>query len=377
MKSLGLYIHIPFCKSKCNYCDFNSFTNIEHLSVKYLESIKKEMYNKLDLIENYKIDTIFIGGGTPSILDNSFYYNLFEFLNKNLNIENNNEFSIEVNPGTIDENKIRFYKESGINRISIGLQAWQDKLLKYIGRTHRRSDFLNFINILEKFNFNNINVDLIFGIPYQSLFEWEETLNNVLEFNFKHLSIYSLKIEDDTRFGDMLRKKDLIPLDEDLDRQMYYMAKKLTGKNQYNHYEISNFAHNGFECRHNLKYWNCNEYIGIGAGAHSYIENSRYSNILGINDYIRRNINNEPIIFEKENIDYNEKIKEHIILGLRLIEGINLIDFENKFKINIKDLYYDKIKLLIHKNLIIEDDLYLKLTEKGLDLSNQVFIEFI
>lgn len=376
-RSVSLYIHIPFCKSKCFYCDFNSFPCRDELIPAYFNALEKELMQYEKKLKDYKISTVFIGGGTPSVVDPNNIYKLMSLLNENFDVDIDLEATIESNPGTLSEEKLDAYIKSGINRLSIGLQAVQKNLLKELGRVHELEEFDIGYKLALKVGFKNINTDLIFGIPWQTLEDWDETLEYVIKCNIPHLSCYSLKIEDGTVFGDKLNRGEITPVSDELDRKMYWMAIEKLGREKYHHYEISNFSKEGFKCRHNLVYWKCLEYIGIGAGSHSYFDNIRYNNIVDLDKYIDRMNKNIPVIENEQLIQKEDSISEYMILGLRLTEGISLEDFENKFKMGIFEVYNKEIESLIKRNLIKIEDGRLKLTSSGLDLANQVFMEFL
>jgi oxygen-independent coproporphyrinogen-3 oxidase len=312
-KKVGLYIHVPFCRSKCYYCDFNSFPHKDSLIPAYFDALEREIYEYAEKIQQ---NTVFIGGGTPSYIDACFIKQVLKACNQNFNICSCAEITIEANPGTLCEKKLESYRESGINRISIGLQAWQEKLLKRLGRTHTLDDYIQNFRLARKEGFDNINTDLIFGIPGQTTEEWRETIENVSNMGVEHISCYSLKIEDGTIFGEMLSRGQLAPMEDEQDREMYYLTKEILGKAGYKHYEISNFAKPDYECKHNLIYWKPQPYVGIGAGAHSYLEGKRFNNIYNPEKYIecikKGGISKENIEF----IDRSEAISEYMILGL-------------------------------------------------------------
>ncbi|NLI58568.1 MAG: oxygen-independent coproporphyrinogen III oxidase [Clostridium sp.] len=376
-KSISLYIHIPFCKSKCYYCDFNSFPCRDELIPAYFNALEKELIQYQKKLKHYKINTIFIGGGTPSVVDSNNIYRLMLLLNENFDIDKDGEVTIESNPGTLTDEKLDTYIKSGINRLSIGLQAVQDRLLKKLGRVHGLEEFDAGYNLALKAGFKNINIDLIFGIPHQTLDDWNETLEYVIKCSPAHLSCYSLKIEEGTVFGEKLNRGEITPVGDDCDRKMYWMAIEKLSKKKYQHYEISNFSKEGFLCRHNLVYWKNLEYIGIGAGSHSFFDNIRYNNIVSLDKYVN-NVNKDISILENQQlIEKEDRISEYMILGLRLTEGICLEDFKNKFKMEIFEVYNKEIENLIKRNLIRIDGNMLKLTSLGLDLANQVFMEFL
>lgn len=550
--SIGIYFHIPFCKAKCYYCDFNSYSGREHLAGSYFSALKDEIISRSAVLRNRLVRTVFIGGGTPSLVDPAHIKGLLEVCSRHLNIADNAEISMESNPGTLDYEKLKQYRKMGINRLSIGLQAWQDGLLKSIGRIHDRQQYIDNFNAAVDAGFDNINVDLIFGLPGQTFDDWAETLEAVTEAGrsggteesgvagesaeyrepkaveesleygelrqaresaeygeprqetesakyreprqeresakyrelrqeresvkyreprqirrrfLKHISCYSLKIEEGTVLGDKLEAGKLVPVDDELDRLMYHYAVEFLAKKGYRQYEISNFAYPGYECRHNLIYWKAMEYAGFGAGAHSFLDSVRFNNVPGIEQYImavkcminrtgydrsvpgtgrdepasdrsgaaenmsktvggqnrtegNRNClvenldwtadsqGREPdnqgseadsqpdswtgrdtlieLFEDKQRISKTEAMAEFMILGLRLTDGVNSVEFEERFNESLEAVYGDKLDRLVRKGLvsverkhISKDFITYKLTKLGLDLANSVFIEFI
>jgi len=376
-KEIGLYIHIPFCKSKCYYCDFNSYSGRESDIPAYFDALKKEIKLYSNKLKKHSIKTIFIGGGTPSFVDAHYIYETINLCKQYLDIKPDAEISIETNPGTLSYEKLTTYKVMGINRLSMGLQASQNSLLKKIGRIHTYEEFYENFLQARKVGFKNINIDIIFGLPGQTLKNWAETLKSVMELNPEHLSCYSLKIEDDSVFGKMKETGELKVFDDDIDRDMYYLTKESLTKEGLFHYEISNFAKPGFECRHNLIYWNAEEYIGVGAGAHSYFEGERYNNCIGIEEYVDLL---KKDMLKKENIQEickKEQISEYIILGLRLVKGIFSDEFKLRFDADMFSVLDNKIDSLIKRKLIEVDEKSIRLSSRGLDFANEVFMEFI
>jgi oxygen-independent coproporphyrinogen-3 oxidase len=387
-KNIGLYIHIPFCKRKCKYCDFVSYSNIDNRIQKYIFYLKKEIEDigisnsnayKMGEDSLINIKTIYIGGGTPSYIDSKYIKEILEKVRENYKVSEDVEITLEMNPGTIDESKLQDYKEAGINRISIGLQSTNNETLKRIGRIHTYEEFLEAFLLARKVGFENINVDLMLALPKQTIGELEEGLEKVIELNPEHISIYSLILEENTAlYNEVNDGKYIMPSDEE-ERKMYWKTKRKLEKAGYIHYEISNFAKKGFESKHNLACWNQEEYIGVGAAAHSYTNNVRYSNIDDIEKYINnfeigKDIDN-LIFHEKQN--HESKIKEYMILGLRKIEGIDIDKFKNKFFGNPLYIFRKELDKLIKEDLVEIDGNYIKLTSKGLDLANIVWEEFI
>lgn len=381
IRELGIYIHIPFCVKKCYYCDFISYTNSEDKIEEYINSLKEEIKEEVKLLkkENYIISTIYIGGGTPSYIEPKYIAGIIHEIKKNYIIEPKAEITIEVNPGTVSKEKLEEYKKIGINRISIGLQTTKNKLLKEIGRIHTFEDFLICYNLARKVGFKNINVDLMIGLPKQTLNDIEESLQEVIKLKAEHISLYSLILEEGTALEKMINKKELFLLDEDLERQMYWKAKYILEKNNYIHYEISNFAKDTYESKHNLNCWKQKEYLGFGVASHSYFENKRYCNTNCIDEYCnnikQNNISKNRTICEIQSDD--DRKKEYMLLGLRKIEGINIQEFKNKFIDNPIYLFHKELEELVKEGLIQIDLNKIKLTNKGLDFANLVWEKFV
>ncbi len=422
-KELGIYIHIPFCQHKCDYCDFISFSNKQNMVKGYVEAMKKEInsyFQNKDFLDSYNITTIYIGGGTPSFIDSQYIVEIMELLEMKL-IRNQTKFedmeiTIEVNPGTVNQKKLEDYKKAKINRLSIGLQSTNNSILKEIGRIHSFEQFLETYRLANQVGFDNINVDLMIGLPNQRIEDVKESLNEII--NLKpaptHISVYSLIIEEGTVIAQKIGNHQLQEMDEDLERNMYWYVKDTLELNGYKHYEISNFAKEGKESKHNLNCWLQKEYIGIGLGAHSYINDIRYANCETIEEYVdnmevenneliakiftnaqrtdtEKNIENnrrdeEKVhkikqiekIYEIEEVqNIEDKKKEYMLLGLRKIEGVQISKFKEKYIDNPIFLYRKELEKLVEEQLIMIDGDYIKLTNKGLDLANLVWEEFI
>ena len=372
---IGIYVHIPFCKKKCDYCDFISYCGKDEFIEKYVDSVKKE-------IEHVKIKseitTIYIGGGTPSYIDSKFIVQILEKI-KEKNVAQDAEITIEVNPGTVTQEKLQDYIDCGINRISIGLQTTNDELLKQIGRIHNYEQFLETYKMAKKVGFKNINVDLMLGLPNQRIIDLKESLENVLRLAPKHISVYSLIVEDGTPIANKIKNEKLKLPDDELERNMYWYVKNTLELNGYKHYEISNFAKKGYESKHNMNCWNQMEYVGIGTAAHSYRDITRYSNTEDIKEYIKNVQKGE---FEKNRIIHEiqkeeDSKKEFMLLGLRKIDGLKINEFKNKFGDNPIYLYRNELKKLSDEKLIIIQDDNIRLSNKGIDLANLVWEEFV
>ncbi|OQB13619.1 MAG: Oxygen-independent coproporphyrinogen-III oxidase 1 [Firmicutes bacterium ADurb.Bin193] len=354
--SSGVYIHIPFCARKCAYCDFNSYDNLDSLMEPYTQRLISEI--KSGLPKDY--DTVFLGGGTPTALPLPLLLEIVDAVFKE-----GCEFSVEANPATIDFEGFAVLKAAGVNRISLGLQSAQDSELKILGRIHSYSDFLSTYKAARRAGFDNINVDLMFSIPNQTVRSWADTLYKVVSLKPEHISCYSLIIEDTTPFSRM----ELSLPSEDEDREMYMYCAEFLKKNGYNHYEISNFAKDGFECRHNLKYWERKEYRGFGAGAHSFYNGARYENSRDVSEYISDNKVTKTILTQKD------AENEYIFLGLRKTDGICLSEYKSLFGHDFTEKYYSAIKKYADFCEIRGGRFYLNLN--GISISNTIICDFL
>lgn len=378
MKNLGIYIHIPFCRQKCNYCDFYSVNWNDESEDRYVEAVLNEIKGYRDKLNGkYKADTIFFGGGTPTIIKSENLYRIKEGLNEILEIDKQSEISLEANPNTLTLEKLKEYKEIGINRLSIGIQSLNDDILKKIGRIHSSVEALDAVDRAKNVGFENINADIMFNIPCQTVEDIEDTIYKIIERDVKHISFYSLKLEKGTPMYVMEKNNKIIMPDEEYERDMYYAGRDVMTKNCLFQYEISNFAKKGFECRHNLKYWNQEEYIGLGPSAHSFLNNTRYSNPSDLKLYCESGSskNFERIILEELGSD--DLMFEYIMLRLRLTKGLNVKDFNDKFSADFKEMYSMQINYLIKNNLLEAAGDNMRLTKKGMDISNYVIEEFM
>ncbi len=377
MKKLGLYLHFPFCVKKCNYCDFLSFEiRDEDVYRDYAEAVALELGRWKDKLGGYEVDTIFLGGGTPSLMSSQVLDRIIEAL-YGFKLSKKLEFTIEANPKTLDMDKLSYYIASGINRLSLGVQSLDDRVLGFLGRIHNRNDFLKNYGEARKAGFENINVDLMFAIPNQNIDQWMDTVKQAIGLQPEHISFYSLIIEENTPLFNRKALGEIKELDEDMDRKMYWGAADLLCSRGYEHYEISNMAKDLYMCHHNMKYWSMDEYIGIGAGAHSYFQGRRFSNETDLNKYIKNaNDNLDNKVWEHQNTR-NDEISEYIFTGLRKIQGIDLDDFTKRFNLNIYDCYKEQIHQFILGKWMVKKNNQLMLSNKGLDISNRIMSEFI
>ncbi|MCE5220714.1 MAG: radical SAM family heme chaperone HemW [Clostridium sp.] len=373
MKEISLYIHIPFCKQKCLYCDFPSFSGKEKFMNEYIDALNKEILQKA---EKYSINSIFIGGGTPSYLTDSNLQSLLVTLN-NLKLKENLEFTVECNPGTLNKKKLDVMKKYNVNRISIGLQATKNSILKEIGRIHNYEEFKNNYFLARDIGFDNINVDLMFGLPNQNFEDWKQSLEEIAKLEPNHISAYSLIIEEGTHFYNLYEQDKLNLPEEDKERFMYLATKEILNKYGYHQYEISNFAKVGKECFHNKVYWKCNEYLGLGVSASSFIDEKRIKNIDDIEEYIKK-INEDENVIEQIHVnDISDDMEEFIFMGLRMIEGIKINEFKKRFNKDIYEVYGDIIEKNIKRELLICNSEKLFLSSRGMEISNYVMSDFI
>lgn len=361
----GLYVHVPFCIRKCKYCDFVSFQKKN--CDKYLDSL----INELEEYKGEEIDSIFIGGGTPTCLDNDELSRLLSFINSNFNIKPQSEWTVEMNPKTADEKKLLMMRDCGVNRISVGVQSFCDKELEIIGRVHNSREAKESLALVSGI-FENFNIDLMSALPSQSIKSFISSVDTAISFNPTHISCYSLILEENTPLYQMNENGLLMLPDEDEEREMYETVCKKLGEAGYVQYEISNFAKTDRECVHNLKYWQCKEYIGTGLAAHSYIGNERFYNTSDMEEYIKGNRQAERI-----KLSDDDMCSEFIIMSLRLIKGIDLSEYKKRFKRDFTDDYKKEIEKFLKLGMLEYSDGFIRLTREGISLSNSVMCEFV
>ena len=401
-RTLELYIHIPFCMKKCAYCDFLSGPAPRETIDRYVTALVAEIRQYQKLAENYRVTTIFFGGGTPSILSGGQMKEIFDALQDVFEIQADAEITMEANPGTVTKENLQAYRACGINRISFGLQSVDDKELKLLGRVHTMRQFEESYDLARKAGFQNINVDLISAIPGQTVASWEHTLDTVIRMNPEHISAYSLIIEEGTPFYEIYgenakeeqdsrcekcladdgKQMDIgknfpkLP-DEEAERCMYELTAEKLEAAGYLQYEVSNYAKPGYACRHNKGYWQRVEYLGIGTGAASLIENERYQHISDTDLYIRANGKLDQIEEEKEKLDWNAQVEETMFLGLRMKEGVNKQKFRERYHREIQEVYGEVLEKLKEEGLLCEEEERICLTKRGNDLSNYELAQFL
>lgn len=415
-KELELYVHIPFCVKKCAYCDFLSAPAGADERAAYVDALIREIRSKKENFREYRVSTVFLGGGTPSILEGEDTARIFDALFDSFDISRDAEITMEVNPGTVTEAKAISWKKSGINRLSIGLQSADNRELEMLGRIHTFEDFLDTWETVRRAGFENVNIDLISAIPGQTVKSWEQTLRAAAELNPEHLSAYSLIIEEGTPFFDRygeessvqaggkesMEEKEWLPLpDEDAEREIYRMTGRILKEYGYHRYEISNYAKEGCECRHNLGYWERKEYLGLGLGASSLVGERRFHNTANLDKYMRifSGSGYEPsdmppgtdsgseesdkadlagrAVEEIEIMTEQDQMEEFMFLGLRKTEGISCREFRENFGKTAEEVYGSQIRRFLSLDLMEKEGDRLRLTERGLDVSNAVFVEFM
>ncbi|WP_394924925.1 radical SAM family heme chaperone HemW [uncultured Robinsoniella sp.] len=380
-KNLGIYIHIPFCIRKCAYCDFLSFASEEEARKKYIRSLISEIEQWND-IKRWHITSIFVGGGTPSVLKKEETALILEAVYNKFQVDDDAEITTEANPGTLTKDKLYTYREHGINRLSLGLQSVHDQELKLLGRIHTYEDFLKGFHMAREAGFKNINVDLMSALPGQTVDSWRKSLSEILRLKAEHVSAYSLIIEEgtpfyekyaeDARLRDMGEDCQILPSEED-ERRMYYETRRLTKEYGLEQYEISNYAKPGYECRHNQAYWLRQDYLGFGLGASSLVDNVRFRNTADLAQY---NLG----VFKKEEtevLSVQEQMEETMFLGLRMKDGVSLEEFETVFHTPFSAVYGKAVQELKKEGLVHVEDKRILLTEKGFDLSNYTLAQFL
>ena len=374
---IGLYIHIPFCHSKCNYCDFLSFSN-QAAQVSYVEALISEIKaTGSKLGKAYTVQSIFIGGGTPTVLPPLLLDKVCTAVTSSFQVEEEAEWTIEANPGTLTKEMIQVFNNHPITRISMGLQTTDNKLLKKLGRIHTFEEWQESVRLLQTGTSCDISTDLMFALPGQTLEGFQKSVQEVSEYGLAHLSLYALIIEEGTPFGDWEAKGELQRADEEVDRQMYHWAQAYLKTKGYHQYEISNWAKKGKESRHNSLYWERIPYLGVGLGAHSFFEETRYHNVTDMKSYIELKGNPEALKREVEPITSQMAMEEFLFLGLRMTKGISLSKFEKLFGKSLWAVYPNQLKKWIDYNVLVQNKDSLFLSDYGMDICNEVFTSFL
>lgn len=372
MKEIGIYIHIPFCVTKCKYCDFNSYAGHERFFNQYVIAITKEISQNKDKYKDCEVSTIFIGGGTPSCVPQGVIATILSEIKNNYNVLENAEITIECNPNSVTYSKVLEWHMAGVNRVSVGLQTSRNNLLRLIGRTHNKQDYINAINTIKSVGFKNINTDLMLGLPKQKMSDVKKSIILAKAVGSKHISLYSLILEENTQLFNEVRSGLIKLPSEKKVIGMMLQSNKLLKQHGFKRYEVSNFSLPGFECKHNVNCWKMVEYIGFGAGAHSYYDNKRWSNLCGIEKYIKAMQSKSEAIESLEKLNKEDLIEEHIMLGLRLVEGININTLKEKTGFDLLKERKTELDQLIKLQLVCLDNNTLKATEQGFLFLNKI-----
>lgn len=368
--SLGIYIHIPFCKAKCLYCDFNSFAGVDSLQPLYLQVLKKEISAMMDI---RKVDSLYIGGGTPTVLQAELLVEILLKIRENFKLSPDCEITVECNPATMQEEGFRVLRQGGVNRLSIGLQSTDDTELQRLGRIHTFEDFAKCYNDARKAGFENISLDLMYGLPGQTMRGWRKTLKEGVSFRPEHISCYGLKLEEGTP---LFLQNPVLP-DDDSVAEFYDYCVNYLGEQGYERYEISNFSLKGRESRHNCKYWQCEDFIGFGAGAYSCVNDIRYANIGDIRKYCDYINNGKSVINEKTPLSLEDKMSEFCFLGLRTAKGISVREFYDRFHQNIEDVYGTVITKNLRRGTLLRFDDRISIAPEFFYVSNSILADFI
>lgn len=379
-KELQLYVHIPFCVEKCAYCDFLSWAAKEADQRRYVEALSREIEIRAKAYKAYKVTTVFVGGGTPSILPAGQMSSILGALHENFQIKGNAEFTLEANPGTVTADKLDAWREAGVNRLSIGLQSASDRELGILGRIHTWKVFMETYDLARERGFDNINIDLMCAIPGQTVQSWKESLLAVVGLRPEHISAYSLILEEGThfyiRYKDKEGQEPLLPR-EDQEADMDELTRQVLGEYGYIRYEISNYAKAGRECQHNLGYWDRKEYLGLGLGASSLVNRTRFQNTANMGEYLKLPTKDEEFFRNVEYLSLAHEIEEYMFLGLRKVSGISKNVFKNHFGRDIEEIYGSILEKLCKEELLCISGDIIRLTPRGLDLSNVVFVQFM
>ena len=374
---IGVYVHIPFCRQKCFYCDFPSYTGLDSMFDAYAATLRREIEWRGSLLSGCRVDTIYFGGGTPTLLPTGTLLSIIEALKQCFAIMNEAEISIEANPGTVDQEKLLALRAAGFNRISFGVQAFSDTVLRSAGRIHTAQQAVQTVMRAQAAGFDNVNIDLMYGLPGQTQTDVFSSLRQAISLRVSHLSVYGLKVEEETPLAAALTAGRTTLPDEDDELAMYEMAARILPENGYSRYEISNYAHPGLECRHNLKYWRYQPYIGFGAAACSFLNGERLTNTSDVRDYIAQVSANDDPVAVRERIEVGTEMAEYTFLALRTAQGVRFEDFFQRFQMEFPRQYAEQLKLLLKQQLIYSYPEGIRLTELGMKFGNLAFTAFL
>ena len=373
----ALYVHIPFCAAKCNYCAFTSYAGLESLQDRYINALAIECERVLLEKQGQSLKTIFLGGGTPSILSAKQLQRLFALITDKFRVAPDAEVSVELNPGTIGTDKLEVLQGCGVNRLSVGVQSFIDQELQTIGRIHSASEAAVAVKRIQDIGFTNVSIDLMYGLPKQSSASWQQSLETALSTPVQHLSLYQLTVEENTPLQLMLQKEVLHLPGEDEIAKMEEITTSLLGKEGFTQYEISNYAKASFQCHHNINYWHNSPYFGIGAGAVSYLDGRRVKNLIDPLHYCQALETGKPVMSEEECLSRQDTFKETVIMGLRMNAGVSINRLEKRFDMNLEQVYGQTLNRLFTNNLLAKSSSHLLLTDRGRIFANQVMMELV
>jgi oxygen-independent coproporphyrinogen-3 oxidase len=375
MEALGLYVHIPFCHRKCGYCDFNSYAMSGAIVPAFVEALHREI--EQCPYGGARVTTLFFGGGTPTFLEGETLAQILEHLQRRFDIAPDAEITIEANPGSVDRRKLRILHQAGFNRLSLGVQSFDAEELKRMERIHSPQEVLQSVAWAREAGFTNLNLDLIFALPDQTLERWESNLRQAMALQPEHLSLYALMLEPGTRFHHLYQKGQLRLPDEEVQVAMFRLSQRLTREAGYQQYEISNYALPGYACRHNLTYWHNRPYLGFGPGAVSFYGGRRWMNVKHPREYVRRIGAGEPLEIESEQLTGWHSVAETLMLGLRLIEGVNLAELERRYGLPVQARYQPLIQSLVARGWLLQEGTRIRLSDEGLLWHSEVAAEFL
>lgn len=377
MDQVGVYVHIPFCVAKCNYCAFNSYAGLEHLYLDYVEALQREIRQCSRDKSSVRARSVYLGGGTPSVLSTDTLGAILNGCLDSFDPIPGAEISVEANPGTVGATYLSDLRAQGVNRLSLGAQSFDDSILRVLGRIHTSADVQQGYESARDAGFQNVNLDLIYGLPTQTLEGWQDDLAEAIELKPEHLSLYCLTVEEGTPLAKSISRGELPSPDPDLAAEMYAHAQEGLAEAEYVHYEISNWAVAGRECQHNITYWRSLPYLGFGAGAHSFDGEARYCNIASPEEYVQRILGGQEAIAGRDEIDDALEMSDTMLMGLRMCQGVSFSDFEDRFGSSPMEVYGDQIRDLIGLGLLDANASGVRLTARGRLLGNEVFERFL
>ena len=374
---LGLYIHIPFCRQKCSYCDFPSYIGMDQLYDSYTEALRREIAGQGLRFSAAHVGTVYLGGGTPSVLPTKLLISIVDEIKDNFCLDESVEFTMEANPGTVNLETLATLRQAGINRVSFGIQSFSDSRLAYLGRIHNGHQGNEAVHLARQAGFHNISLDLMYDLPGQTVEDRQHSLQCAADLGVEHISAYGLKIEAGTPLAYLHDSGELTLPNDDVQGDLYEWVNNYLPSRGYGRYEISNYAKAGFRCRHNLRYWQFLPYVGLGAAAHSFLNGDRFANTTNINEYIDRIKQGLSAIEYREHLTQTDAMAEYCFLSLRTAEGISLQEFRNRFGVSYEQIYEVQTRKLVKRGMVTSSGGSVRLTAVGMKYGNQVFCDFL